>query len=201
MIKILQQPDIIELPGKWRLTDSSLIFQWTDNPADCFISDPYIITDYGSVPAWKWVILAASLLSYAIYLYAGILAAIPFFFICVIIRDLVDPGKFKIPALAHDILCTRTDRVVADGFLHRMVRNDGMPYIGATIIFISVRFGKLFKYKTVVPDSIIQEACERLSAKENISIDRIRFDKIRSRLLIKPENDRNEKTNSPLPTS
>lgn len=199
-MKIIRRPDIFELGGRWRLTKDILVINWTDDPNDLFISDPFIITDYGSVPSWKLVILFSALISLAIAHYVNPIPAVAFFAFCIWIRDLVDPNKFKMAALAHDILCTRSSRVVADGFLHKLVRNDGMPYIGATIIFVSVRIGAIFKYKTVVPDPVKNKAKKALAEHLGISVQKISFDKKKSRLLVEPAykyHNENNSSNAP----
>jgi len=196
--EFIEVPNVRELGGPWRLTLNPLKIKWSKE--DVFVTDPYIISDYGSVPSWKLVIFLSLIPCALLNYYVSPYCALTLFALIVWIRDLVDPRKFPFSALLHDVLCTLTSRIIADGFLHKFCRVEGNPYLAACIIFLSVRGGKLFKYKTVVPDHIRDEAIEQLAIILGIEPSRISFDKKRSRLLIDPtykKHNENNRTNSP----
>lgn len=197
--EFMQCPSVRELGGKWRLTLDPLIVKFSEE--NTIASDSFIISDYASVPSWKLILLLSLIPCAALNHYAGSYIALTLFIVIVWIRDLVDPRKFQFSALLHDILCTTTSRIIADGFLHKFSRIEGNSYLAASIIFFSVRLGKLFRYKTVVPQSIINEAKEQLSIIRDIPIERISFDKSKSRLLIEPVYRNHNENNSCPPLS
>ena len=148
------------------------------------IVPPGLTTDGPSVPGYPLFVVLGAVLALVTYWF---MAAYCMFwvFLATGLRAAVDPYKFLFAGYLHDYLCTwlLQGRAAADGELRVACAALGMGWWPCFFVFLGVRLGTIFRYKTTVPKVVQQQAVNAFAKSRGLLSSNFTFDEAHSRVV------------------